>query len=200
MDLQQLRQHTAADHDSTESSVPLMGSDLTVDQYISVLQRFHVVLCTWDRWAERHAPEDLTELVAQRQRCALISADLRRMCPDYHETAFDDELALRLDQLLLAHGSPRAAFLGVMYVVEGSTLGGQYIAKHVEEHFGFAPGEGNAYFRGYGDQTMPMWRQFQAVLRQIPDDDAPVVFAAARGMFSIFGEWMRRPVQLPAAC
>ena len=57
-------------------------------------------------------------------------------------------------------GDPRSIFLGRMYVMEGSTLGGQYIARHVEETLGLSSGEGNSYFRGYGEATGERWREF----------------------------------------
>ena len=192
MDLQQLRRDTAADHDAVESAVPLMTADLTLDQYISVLRRFHNVVCAWDNWAARHAPTDLQESVAARRRCTLLSRDLEHLQTGPIRTTDASVLIEQFQKISQQHSPARAAFLGMMYVIEGSTLGGQYIAKHVEQHFGFRRGEGDAYFRGYGDQTMPMWRQFQAILRDVPEEDTPALVAAAKDTFQIFGEWMRR--------
>ena len=90
-------------------------------------------------------------------------------------------------------GDPRSIFLGRMYVMEGSTLGGQYIARHVEETLGIRPGEGNSYFRGYGDATGERWREFREVLKALPDTETDTVIASAREMFAIFGEAMRAP-------
>ena len=194
MDLKQLRESTAGDHDATESSVPLMSPDLTISAYIGVLMQLYTILCVWDAWAARHAPADLMPLVAERRRSNLLGEDLARLHAGPEATIADVALTRRLDGLLATHMPCRAAFLGAMYVVEGSTLGGQYIAKHVEDRFAFPRGEGDAYFRGYGDRTMPMWREFQAVLREVPDTDAPAVISAAKEMFTIFGEWMRHAV------
>ena len=77
-----------------------------------------------------------------------------------------------------------------MYVVEGSTLGGQYIAKHVERRFGFRGGSGNAYFRGYGERTGSMWRSFKDDLIALPEEDTDRVIAAARAMFGVFAAAM----------
>jgi heme oxygenase len=84
----------------------------------------------------------------------------------------------------------KAVFLGAMYVIEGSTLGGQYIARHVEHALGLFPGNGDAYFRGFGDRTGSMWREFQDALEQVNDGDADIVINSAKKMFSMFGEWM----------
>jgi heme oxygenase len=50
--------------------------------------------------------------------------------------------------------------LGTMYVMEGSTLGGQLIARHVEVALHLGDGQGSSYFRGHGSQTGPMWKEF----------------------------------------
>ena len=46
-----------------------------------------------------------------------------------------------------------ATLLGAMYVMEGSTLGGQLIARHVELVLGLTAGQGNAHFRGHNERT-----------------------------------------------
>jgi heme oxygenase (biliverdin-IX-beta and delta-forming) len=46
-----------------------------------------------------------------------------------------------------------ADLLGAMYVMEGSTLGGQLIARHVELVLGLTAGQGNAHFRGHNERT-----------------------------------------------
>lgn len=52
--------------------------------------------------------------------------------------------------------------LGIMYVSEGSILGGQFILKHVKQVLGNdAPVE---FLNVYGAQTGPLWKQFMESL------------------------------------
>ncbi len=81
--------------------------------------------------------------------------------------------------------------LGSMYVLEGSTLGGQYIARTVEQNLGLAPGEGDAYFRGYGDQTMVKWAEFRQVLETIPEEHSAIAIDAARVTFEFVQNILR---------
>ena len=83
--------------------------------------------------------------------------------------------------------------LGAMYVMEGSTLGGQFIARHVEHVLHLKKGLGNSYFVGHGDLTGSMWKSFCDLLaNKVSDEDTGAVIQGARNMFVTFGEWMRR--------
>jgi heme oxygenase (biliverdin-IX-beta and delta-forming) len=73
-----------------------------------------------------------------------------------------------------------------MYVMEGSTLGGQYIARHVEKTLHFTPGQGNAYFRGYSERTGELWREFKSLLTALPETDSDTVIASAKATFAVF--------------
>lgn len=181
MNLARLKMETAEEHARLEGLVPLMSATLGQVQYCAVLRRFYGFIKSWEVWSEINAPEGLRPMLAERQRSGLIEADLRY---------FGDEPP-KFDYASPAEETSRAAFLGAMYVIEGSTLGGQYIARHVEGVFRLMPSQGDSYFRGYGDRTGSMWRQFQDVLEAVPDNDGDEVIKSARKMFSAFGEWMR---------
>jgi heme oxygenase len=86
-----------------------------------------------------------------------------------------------------------ASFFGTMYVMEGSTLGGQIIARHVEKVLHLRGGQGNSYFRGHGNRTGPLWKEFCAMLQlRIPDEQTDAVVISAKAMFSTFGSWMTK--------
>ena len=189
MDTLRLRQATAADHAGTEDSVPLMSPTLTREQYVDALRRFYRIIRAWDAWADAHAPEDLRAMVAERRRASLLADDLLTM-GEAAAPAEDDVPHARMEATAVP-GDPRAVFLGRMYVMEGSTLGGQLLARHVEQQLGLEPGRGDSYFAGYGDHTGRRWREFKALLEALPDTDTDTVIASARNMFNLFGESMR---------
>lgn len=51
--------------------------------------------------------------------------------------------------------------IGCLYVLEGATLGGQVISRHLAK-LGIGPGNGGRFFHGYGTRTGAMWKSFQA--------------------------------------
>ena len=50
--------------------------------------------------------------------------------------------------------------VGCLYVLEGATLGGQIISRHLAK-LEIGPDNGGLFFHGYGAQTGPMWKSFQ---------------------------------------
>lgn len=186
MDLQRLKHETAPEHRAVEAMLPLGSELLNVDEYRRVLASFHQIIAGWDQWSEEHAPEHLRALLQERHRAPMLERDLQML---HGEPASRESI----ERFVKALGAPvsEAEFLGRMYVVEGSTLGGQYIARMVEDKLHLSPGEGDAYFRGYGDRTGTMWKQFQAVLLKVPEESAANVIAGARFMFEAFARVFR---------
>ncbi|WP_394772830.1 biliverdin-producing heme oxygenase [Flavobacterium sp.] len=54
--------------------------------------------------------------------------------------------------------------LGILYVVEGSSLGGRFILKNLETIPGLDHQKGVAYFTGYGNKTGSYWKNFLNIL------------------------------------
>lgn len=50
--------------------------------------------------------------------------------------------------------------LGILYVIEGSTLGGRFILKNITTIPGLDSGKGVSFFNGYGDKTGSYWKSF----------------------------------------
>jgi heme oxygenase len=161
-----------------------MGEDLTLDRYVACLQQIHGIVSAWETTAQ-HAAETapwLQSLLADRSRETMLRRDLVFFASP-----------MNLDYPLLPAPADTASLLGAMYVMEGSTLGGQLIARHVERVLPLSDGNGSEFFRGHRDQTGPMWKEFCEVLQtRVPESDTAAVIAAAKLMFAAFGHWMRQ--------
>jgi len=177
MNLGLLREATAREHQSVERHMPLIDPGLTLAVYADVLSCLYTVIAGWDRWSGQHCPADLTVLMEGRQRAGWLEADLRALGVTVPE-------CLPLD--IAGLDTERASFLGAMYVVEGSTLGGQYIANALEPRLGLSKEHGTAYFRSYGTDTARRWKEFQAILAQVDDAETDAVIAGAKRMFGMF--------------
>jgi heme oxygenase len=53
---------------------------------------------------------------------------------------------------------------GCLYVIEGSTLGGQIISRHLRARLNVTPQAGGLFFHGYGEETGAMWKAFCSTL------------------------------------
>jgi heme oxygenase len=78
--------------------------------------------------------------------------------------------------------------IGCLYVIEGSTLGGQIIFQRVRERLGASADGAASFFRGYGPETGGMWRKLIDAINITSADgiDADSVEAGARRTFSTF--------------
>jgi heme oxygenase (biliverdin-IX-beta and delta-forming) len=183
LDIQQLRQETEADHRSVEASVPLMHQGLSVAQYVECLRRIYGIVAAWEERAFESAPQWLRPALIARQRKPLLELDLA-----WFDVIENDDNRPALPEL-----NDLPSLFGMMYVMEGSTLGGRFIAQHVEAELHLREGRGNSYFRGHGNQTGPLWKDFCEMLKlRIPDEQTDIVVVSAKAMFSTFGTWMQR--------
>ena len=103
---------------------------------------------------------------------------------------WDHASVVRLPQCESLRAPANAAeFMGALYVVEGSTLGGVQLARALKAAHS---GEGRSFFLGYGDQHGAMWRSFLKKLEDCAsseaDDDA--VIEGAIRTFADFESWM----------
>ena len=164
-----------------------MDEELDVDTYVECLLKLHGIIAAWEEWAAPNAPAWIQPLLAARRRGQLLTLDLTWFGADASGEARATLPEMRDD----------ASLLGAMYVLEGSTLGGQVIARHVERVLGLTAGQGNAYFRGHTEQTGQLWKEFCDALRtKLPDSEADAVIAAAKAMFGVFGTWMRTGMRI----
>ncbi|GGG31740.1 biliverdin-producing heme oxygenase [Hymenobacter glacieicola] len=83
----------------------------------------------------------------------------------------------------------RAQLLGAMYVLEGSTLGGQVIARQLAK----AGIPARAYFSGHAEQTGPLWKTFVGLLTQAATpDNADDIVASASLTFQRLHAWLEQ--------
>lgn len=69
--------------------------------------------------------------------------------------------------------------LGAAYVLEGATLGGQVILRHLKQIPEIAQDSPFHYYGIYGDQVGPRWKTFQAVTNEALDTEEKCAAAVA---------------------
>ncbi len=83
-----------------------------------------------------------------------------------------------------------AGFMGALYVVEGSTMGGAQLARALAPLFGGDGDSGRRFFMGYGARNGVMWREFLGHLDRFGGDEG-LEAAAVRGAVATFGDFER---------
>jgi heme oxygenase len=90
-------------------------------------------------------------------------------------------------------GSAQA--LGCAYVLEGATLGGQVIGRHLERVHGIDGHNGGAFFHSYGPHVGRMWREFGDALTAYSAhhaEEQEAIVAAAGDTFVRLEAWLCR--------
>jgi heme oxygenase (biliverdin-IX-beta and delta-forming) len=149
-----LRSSTAPMHsrlESTELSAVLMSEQVTTGNYRNYLTVFKEVIA----FCENDIFPLITDVIKDthnRVKLPLIQRDLESL-PSSDE--------IKSFPFKPGHAEISTAYaLGYMYVIEGSTLGGRVILKHLQPKIGVDKDKGAAFFAGYDENTGPMWKQF----------------------------------------
>jgi heme oxygenase len=183
--LRMLRTGTAAEHDEVERALDLLDAGLTRPRLADALARMHAFWLAaeagLDDWAGRFPADADAARWPRRRRAHLFAGDLH----DLGEPA-----AASAPPLQPVTGTDDA--LGRMYVLEGSTLGGALIDRHLRGLPQLADVRLRC-FSPYGAQTGAMWHAFRGTARDhvAAGGDAQVMVTAARETFGALADRCR---------
>ena len=72
-------------------------------------------------------------------------------------------------QITLPELNSLGALLGLLYVLEGSSLGANFIAQHLKLTYGYTRSTGSDFFSAYGEQTKTHWQSFTSYINSFSD-------------------------------
>lgn len=149
MVLKRVRQATAPLHKAVEQKLQLASPELTFAHYTRVLQAFLGFFEPWEAALDAACPEEFRPLWSNSARAERLRTDLRSLgaAPDPH-----------IASPAVPPIENPGAWLGSLYVLEGSRLGGQHISRHVEQHFHWADGRGYSFFATNPLELRQRWR------------------------------------------
>jgi len=193
--LQRLKAETRPHHERAERTVRLMDPGLTLEHYRQHLEALYGFYAPLEARLAQQLQGLILELRAtERWKLPLLVQDLRSLG---HDAASLARLPLA-SWLPPIQGLPEA--LGCFYVLEGATLGGQLILRHLRRHFASIPAGDFAFFQAYGEEVGPMWRAFGEALTRASaavaseEFDARVV-QSAKDTFDAFGKWLLKEAE-----
>jgi heme oxygenase len=154
-----LKQGTRIYHDALERKmVPLLGT-LSIHTYTDLLQKlFGFYKPLEERIAALPGWHNLPVELERRQKAPLLARDLLWLKVTQPQ----------LSQLTRCERLPEVKSvteaLGCLYVLEGATLGGQIISRHLKKNLALDEDRGCAFFYSYGDEVGLMWKSFRETL------------------------------------
>jgi heme oxygenase len=174
-----LRIATAPAHAALEQDLDWMARVATMEGYRGLLARLHGFHRAWEPAIGAALADGM--FFDPRRREAALARDLGVL-------GLSPEGIGGLPRALPIPLAGPAAAMGALYVLEGSTLGGRVIGRHIAATHGLT-GEGLAYYTAHGARTGAMWSAFRTRLDTF-DGQAAEVVAAANGTFDAMREWL----------
>ncbi len=182
-----LKTQTATAHAALEAQLDITRHFQTLDGYRSLLERFFTLYEPLEAclglavdWQEQGWDFE------SRRKTAWLRQDLAAL----GLTPADIQGLLRCSPLPAIQDL--GAAIGCLYVLEGSTLGGQVITKLLQEKLPVTPETGGQFFAGYQDQNVPRWREFgtwvEGCYAADPALETTAVVAACE-TFDCFARW-----------
>jgi heme oxygenase len=185
--LKRLKLETRACHLALERQLPLMDPTLSQAAYRHFVGRFYGFYAPLEARLEASTQWDECEFDYQgRYKTQRLALDLKAL-----RVAPEEVNLLPQCQDLPALGTA-SQLLGCLYVMEGATLGGQVISRHLQAHLGVAPDSGGAFFAGYGLETGMRWKSFCVRLHVFAQavDAQDALIASANQTFASLQRWL----------
>jgi heme oxygenase len=187
MILKRLKESTRERHAGLEGQLPLLDPQLSRENYHQLLRRFfgyyapletHLLALPW--WGKTGFA------YTDRHKTPRLVQDLIAL----------GETPETLEQLTCCNTLPEVVtlpnLLGCLYVIEGATLGGQIITRHLQATLGLTPETGAAFFNGYGAQTGAQWQSFCTILTSLAEETGcdEEIIATANRTFETLEQWL----------
>ena len=172
-------------HRSVECHFALAGRVWTEDAYRRLLQRLWGIYAPLEQALTPLDWQDTGIVMRDRRKLFWLNADLAHLGMDQKAIA-----QLEICGDLPCVDGP-AAGLGALYVLEGSTLGGQVILRTLQPQLGISPQAGGQFFASYGRDIGEKWRDYLAALEQFGErpEAADTIECAALDTFAAFDRW-----------
>jgi heme oxygenase len=186
--LQQLKQRTAASHEALEHiplSLRLLSEAVTTADYRNYLERLYGFLHPFERIVFP-ALEGFLPGLNDRRKIPALEKDLAGLLVTPADIPLFEEQALQRTYQTL----PEA--MGGLYVMEGSSLGGVVITKHLRKKLEDRVAANTRYLTIYGAATGAAWKQFLGHFVAFADNGAcqEEIILGAEKTFLQLKHWM----------
>ncbi len=182
---QRLKNATAQLHQQIETRLEIFSPSFDLAGYS------HILRCFYGYWAPIESVlSGVVELrdanldFLSRRKTHLLESDLQFF-------GVDPVFVARCSRL--PEVSTLARSFGCLYVLEGSTLGSQLIARHLRARFQLDRGCGASFFNAYGQEVGTRWAEFRSfLLLHTNRESENELVSAARETFETLDGWLSR--------
>ena len=181
-----LKTETAPQHQAIESVIPLLKPDLTLAEYRSHLIKMLGFYTPLEARLSQYVQEFGDVLsIARRFKTQWLHADLIALAESTMDLAESGKYAA------ISKITSLPMCVGVLYVIEGSTLGAQVIRRSLIQNLDLDDTTMH-FYNGYGSETLTMWKSLRSQAQNaVKDSDYSESGASARETFRLLLEWLQ---------
>ena len=159
-----LRDATAPLHNQLNQQpmlAALLGKDFPLADYQQLLGTYYSLYHQLEAAIKRYLTQQPIEFDYQsRYKTSLLLNDLNY----WHITPEPLSCQIALPEL-----TNLGQLIGLLYVLEGSTLGANFIAQHLKLSYGYTRSTGSDFFSAYGEQNQSHWQSFITYINSFSD-------------------------------
>jgi heme oxygenase len=177
-----LKEETKIEHAAVEKELMQIIRKIdSIEKYVSLLSIMYGYYASVERSVQPYlGPDNFPDFDARRKSESILQDIL------YFSGTARPSLCLEIP---VADSYSRA--LGMVYVMEGSTLGGKIIAGVIARQLNIPSDQGFSFFLSYKDKTQYMWESFKQHLEKTFDDrEQEQVIDSARQTFNTLKTWI----------
>ena len=160
-----LRAETAENHKELESLMfvnEIMNNSLSIAHYKKLLTINYIIHQKLENRLANMLDIEIANKLQMNSRLKLSALE-----KDLEYWKIDSLTLPALNFELFVPEKNTAAVLGALYVLEGATLGGNVIKKHILANLNFIGAEGGLNYYGvYGEELSAKWKSFVQILNE----------------------------------
>lgn len=161
---------------------PIMEKRISLLEYKHLLQAYLPLYERLESIISRALADYLPEFdYSQRFKTAWLHQDLLVMTCELRNS-------VEIESYRPCEPSNASELIGLLYVLEGSTLGGQVISRLISQRFSIGAETGLRFFCGYGLQTQALWEEFISLASNRIGEDREAINCASQYACQIFSE------------
>ena len=182
-----LKQATAQAHEDTEELAyieQLRNGTITLAQYKHLIAANYQLFCHYEPLIASALPSTILEQLhwPEREKLAALKKEVQQW-----ELPTSVNLPTRFTLT-------KAQAFGALYVLEGSTLGGNMIAKMIDKAGIIPTGKPMLFYGFYGDRTGIKWKQLLQILDEqlVDEQEQEAAVAMAKHVFATLSELLKQ--------
>ncbi|WP_231425231.1 biliverdin-producing heme oxygenase [Pedobacter sp. Leaf250] len=179
-----LRTETAEHHAALESLMfvnEIMNNSLSIENYKKLLTINYIIHQRLENKLANMLDTDLAEKLDMKNRLKLSALE-----KDLEYWQIDNLTLPDVNFEMYVPERNNTEVLGALYVLEGATLGGNVIKRHILANSNFTNHEGGLNYYGvYGEELGSKWKTFVSILNEsVPEADYERCIRSANETFN----------------